>query len=166
MLLIFQTYYWIISLSTLRYPLFPFISVNIFLQDIKGALSVLKQFLIIENHLKMMEKMLLISPQKLFSFSRYLSFRREFLVMQQNGLDRKIRLISGFMTSQLGYQTIAIHIFPNISSSKDNKTMTFSQLIEYNMRNIFIEKSYSNCRGETSPRPFSLKLKLSITLER
>ena len=114
----------------------------------------------------MMEKMLLISLQKLFLFSRYLSFYREFLVMQQNGLNRKIRLISGFMTSQLDCQTIAIHIFPNISRSKDNQTMTFSQLIENNMRNIFLEKSYSNCRGETSPRPFSVKLKLSISLER
>ena len=110
--------------------------------------------------------MLLISLQKLFLFSRYLSFYREFLVMQQNGLNRKIRLISGFMTSQLDCQTIAIHIFPNISRSKDNQTMTFSQLIENDMRNIFLEKSYSNCRGETSPRPFSVKLKLTISLER
>ena len=39
--------------------------------------------------------------------------------------------------------------------------MKFGQSIEYNMRNIFIEKSYTKCDGETSPRPFSEKLKLN-----
>ena len=42
--------------------------------------------------------------------------------------------------------------------------MKFGQLIECNMRNIFLEKSYTKCGGETSPRPFSEKLKLSISL--
>ena len=32
------------------------------------------------------------------------------------------------------------------------------------MRNIFIEKSYTKCGGETSSRPFSEKLKLSLSL--
>ena len=58
------------------------------------------------------------------------------------------------MTSQPGYQTIAIHILPNISRSKGNQAMKFGQLIEYNMRNIFVEKSYSKCAGETIPRPY------------
>ena len=39
--------------------------------------------------------------------------------------------------SQLGLQTIAIHILPNISQSKGNQTKQFGQLIEYNKRNIF-----------------------------
>ena len=43
--------------------------------------------------------------------------------------------------------------------------MKFGQLIEYNMRNIFLEKSYTKCSGETSPRPFSEKLKLTISLD-
>ena len=46
------------------------------------------------------------------------------------------------MMSQPGKQTIAIHILPNISRSKGNQTMKFGQLIEYNMRNIFLEKSH------------------------
>ena len=37
--------------------------------------------------------------------------------------------------------------------------MKFGQLIECNMRNIFLEKSYAKCDGETGPRPFSEKLK-------
>ena len=85
--------------------------------------------------------------------------------MYKNVLNKKIRLISKFMTSQPGWQTIAIHILPNISRSKDNQTMKFGQLIEYNMRNIFVEKSYTKCGGETVTRPFSKKSKLSISLD-
>ena len=58
-------------------------------------------------------------------------------------------------------KTIAIHILPNISRSKGNQTMKLGQL---NMRNIFLEKSYKKCCGETSPRPFTEKSKLSISL--
>ena len=42
--------------------------------------------------------------------------------------------------------------------------MEFGQLIEYNMRNIFVEKLYTKCGGETIPRNFSEKTKLSIFL--
>ena len=43
------------------------------------------------------------------------------------------------MTSQLGLQTIVIHIFSNISQSKGNQTMKFGQLIEYNKRDYFLQ---------------------------
>ena len=43
--------------------------------------------------------------------------------------------------------------------------MKFGQLMEYVMRNIILEKSYTKCGGETSPRPFSEKLKLSVSLD-
>ena len=69
------------------------------------------------------------------------------------------------MTLQPGSETIVIHILHNISRSKNNQTMKFGQLIECNMRNIFIEKSYTKCGGETSPRTFSENLKLSISLD-
>ena len=69
------------------------------------------------------------------------------------------------MTSQPGQQTIAIHILPNISRSKSKQAMKFGQLIEYNMKNIFVEKSYTKCAGETIPRPLSKKSKLSISLD-
>ena len=61
----------------------------------------------------------------------------------KKGLTRKVRLISKFMTSQTGKSIITIHILPNISRSKGNQTMKLRQLIEYNMRNIFLEKSYT-----------------------
>ena len=44
------------------------------------------------------------------------------------------------MTSQPDLQTIAIHILPNISQSKDNQTMKFGQLIEYNKINTYLKK--------------------------
>ena len=34
-------------------------------------------------------------------------------------------------------------MLPNISRCKDNQTIKFGQLIEYNMRNVFLEKSYT-----------------------
>ena len=69
------------------------------------------------------------------------------------------------MTSQPGLKTIVIHILPNILRSKDNQTMKLGQLIDKNMRVIFIEKWYTKYRAETIPRPFSEKLNLSISLD-
>ena len=60
----------------------------------------------------------------------------------------------------------AIYILTNINRSKGNQAMKFSQLIEYNMKNIFLEKSYTKCSGETISRPFSKKSKLSISLDK
>ena len=57
----------------------------------------------------------------------------------------------------------AIHILPNISS-KGNQTVKFGQLLEYNKRNIFIEKSHTKCGGKTIPRPFSNKVRLRRSL--
>ena len=64
----------------------------------------------------------------------------------------------------LGDKIIAIHILPNISRSKGNGTIKFVQLIQYN-RNIFLEKSYTKCHGETKPRSFSTKSNLSVSLK-
>ena len=43
--------------------------------------------------------------------------------------------------------------------------MKFSQLIENKMRNLFLEKSYTKCCGETIPRPFAKKSKLNMSLD-
>ena len=58
-----------------------------------------------------------------------------------------------------------MHILPNILRNKGNQTIKFGQLIECNMRNVFLEKSYTKYDGETSPRLFSEKLKLSIFVD-
>ena len=47
---------------------------------------------------------------------------------------------------------------------KGNQTMKFGQLLEYNMRNIFLKKSDTKCGGETITKPFPKKL-LSISLD-
>ena len=78
---------------------------------------------------------------------KILSFCHNFWLCGKNGLIRKIRLTSKFMTLQPGLQTIAIHIFPNISQSKSTQTMKLGQLIECNKRNIFF-KNYA----ENEPR--------------
>ena len=43
--------------------------------------------------------------------------------------------------------------------------MKFGQLIEYNMRNTLVKKSYTKFGGETIPRPFLEKIKFSISLD-
>ena len=43
--------------------------------------------------------------------------------------------------------------------------MKFGQLIEYNMRNIFFEKSFTKYGGQTIPSSFSKKSKLSVFLD-
>ena len=54
--------------------------------------------------------------------------------------------------AQPGLSTIAIHILPNTSQSKGNKTMKFGQLLEYNKRNIYLQKLRRKRGKETSSR--------------
>ena len=65
------------------------------------------------------------------------------------------------MTSQAGKQIIMVHTLPNISRSRGNQSMKFGKFIEYNMRNSFLEKSYTKCGAGTGLRT-SKKSKLSI----
>ena len=53
------------------------------------------------------------------------------------------------MMSQPGRQRTAISQFPIISSIKGSQTMKFGQLIECNMKNIFVEKSHTKYCGKT-----------------
>ena len=55
--------------------------------------------------------------------------------------------------SQAGGQTITIHIFLNILRGKGNQTMKSGQLIEYNKRTIFLQKSRKKRGRETSSGP-------------
>ena len=69
------------------------------------------------------------------------------------------------MTQQPVKETVPIYILPNISRSKGNQAMEFGQLLEHNIRYIFLEKSYPKCGEETIPKPFSKKSKLNISLD-
>ena len=73
---------------------------------------------------------------------------------RENGLIRRVRLTSKFLASQPGLQTIVIHILLNISQSKGNQTMKFGQLIEYDKRNIFVQKVCRKRGKETSYKLF------------
>ena len=44
--------------------------------------------------------------------------------------------------------------------------MKFDQLLEYNMTNTFLEKSYTKYDGEASSRSFCKKSKLSKSLDK
>ena len=63
-------------------------------------------------------------------------------------------LTSEFMMLQ---QITTVHILPNILRSKGNQTRKFGQLIEYNVRNIFLEISYTKCAGKVGLIPFYKK---------
>ena len=47
-----------------------------------------------------------------------------------------------------------MHILPGILRSKGNQAIKSGQLIGYNIRNIFPEKPYTKCDGETISRHF------------
>ena len=49
--------------------------------------------------------------------------------------------------------------------SQEAKAIRQGQLIEYNMRNIFLENSCTKCGGEFIPRPLSEKSNLSISVD-
>ena len=57
--------------------------------------------------------------------------------------------------------------YTHCSISQEVKTirqLNLNVIIEYNMRNIFLEKSYTKCLREAILKPFSKKPKLRISL--
>ena len=56
------------------------------------------------------------------------------------------------MTSQSGYQTVAVHILPDISRSKGNQTMKFGQVTK---ETFFFENRAKNEGGRLIPDVFS-----------
>ena len=84
---------------------------------------------------------------------------------------RKIRLILKFITSQSGKKIIATYILPNFSKSKGNQTMKFGQLIKYDTRNTFLEKSFtkpfldSHCMRSVQIRIFFWSIFSRIRIE-
>ena len=84
-----------------------------------------------------------------FLFSRYSNFPFNFLVKNknfhvENQLDWKDKVNSKICDVTTW----------EASSCNEIHTVKFCQLIEYNMKNIFLEKSYTKCVGETIPELF------------
>ena len=48
-----------------------------------------------------------------------------------------------------------MHIFPNILRNKGDQIIKFGQIIEFNMKSIFLEKLYTKNGAETIPIFFS-----------
>ena len=69
------------------------------------------------------------------------------------------------MTSQPGKQIIVTNILPNTSRSKDNQTMKFGQLIEYNIEPFFLKNNSQNVVEKEFPELFLKKSKLSLSLD-
>ena len=109
---------------------------------------------VIESPLKMMKNVFYFIVKALFVLKIFNFFSRHFgHIGKKTDLIRKIRLFSKFMTSQPCLQAIAIYMLPNISQSKGNETGKFGQLIEHNLRNIFLQKLCEKWGKKTSSRP-------------
>ena len=65
-----------------------------------GALTFKKYNIYIYVYILYIYISLYISSRKLFSISRYLGFCFDLLIINQNGLIKKMRLVSNFMMSQ------------------------------------------------------------------
>ena len=105
----------------------------------KGYISCL-----IESLLEMMKNAFYFILKVLFVLKIFnFFFFTIFWSCRKKGL---IKLISKFTTSQPGLQTTEMHIFPNISQSKDNQTIKIGQLIEYITRDTFFFKNYVKMR--------------------
>ena len=112
-------------------------------EDVKVGSSPSKKvcgICLIESPLKVMKNALYFNLKALFVLKIFKFLSRLFGNAGETAWLEKVRWTSKFTTSQLGLQTVAIHIFPNISQSKGYQAMRFGQLIEYKKRNIFIQK--------------------------
>ena len=62
-------------------------------------------------------------------------------LIRKKRLDKRNRFNFKIFDVSLGKKTITIHTLPNISRKESNQTIKFGQSIQYNMRNIFLQKS-------------------------
>ena len=99
------------------------------------------------------EKLFLLHLKSSFLSQDISVFVATFWSCRKNDLIRKIRLTSKFRMSQPVLPSIAIHILPNVSQSKGNQAIKFSQLIEFNKGNIFLQELFRKWGKETSSRP-------------
>ena len=94
----------------------------------KSPLGGLTEFLVIENSLKVIKNVYILKA--LFVFE-VINFCPDWI--------RELRLISK-LTLLTEQEIITIHILTKISRSKDKQSLELDQLIEYNKKNICIQK--------------------------
>ena len=119
-----------------------------------GALSGLTQFLAAESPLEMTKNTFGFTSKALFVLKIFKSLSWLFGHLAKRR-DKKDKVIFKFYDVTVWLTTNCnIHILPNISRSKGNQIMKFGQLIEFNMRNIFLGISYKKCVEELVQDPF------------
>ena len=121
----------------------------------KDAMWRLRWFSTTKSPLKLMRNLFFFTVKALFVFKifKFLSWLFKSCI-KMAWLERSSYGITTWLTNNC-----------NTPRSKGNQTMKFNQLIKYNMRKIFVEKSYTKCGGEIIPKPLSKKTKLSISLD-
>ena len=133
-------------------------------KGVKDALVSLIRFLKTESPLKIMKNAFYVTLKILFVLKVFkcLSLLFDHVGKRldwKDKVDFKIDEIVAWLTNNCN-----AHIAQYFK--KSSQTIAFGQLTKYNMRNIFLEKSYTKCGRETIPRPFSKKSKLSISVDR
>ena len=120
----------------------------------KGALSGLRPFLATESPLKIMKNAFYFTLKGLFVLKIFKFLSSIFgYVEKQLGLKDKIHFKIYDVTT---WETNNWNTYlPFIWRIKGNQTMKFGQLLEYEMRNTFLEKSYAKYGRKTIPRSFS-----------
>ena len=110
-----------------------------------------------ESPIKMMKNVFHFILKAFFRSQDIQFFVLTFWPFRKDGLIRKVRLISNFMTLQPGQQTITIQKLRNIPRSKSKQATKFRLVIEDYKRNIFLQKSCRKWAKETSFRPLFFK---------
>ena len=114
-------------------------------KDILKAYSQVRQILTTENPLKMM-KMFFISPQMLFSFSRY--FILTFWSSRKT-VKVKIRLVSKFMTPRQASANPFEYVYKSVCAALTLGVQNFTLL--------FLDVAIQNCPGKQGQRFLELK---------
>ena len=125
----------------------------------KGAPSGLRQFLATESLLKIMKNAFYFTLKaffvpKIFKFLSWFFGHVVKLLDYKDKANFKIHDVTTWLTNNCKAHIAEEEYQKNISGSKDNQAMEYGQLIKYNMKNIFIEKGYTKCGGETIPWPY------------
>ena len=100
--------------------------------------------------------MLLFHLKSSFRSQDFQTFVLTFWSCRKKRLIIKLKLILKFMTSQPGQQTIAIHIFLNVSWIKDNWAIKFGQLQSLTIEIVLIKNNAEKKAGRRVPDLFLL----------
>ena len=122
------------------------------INSLKDPLSDLRQFPTTESPLKLIKNdfyfvLKTLFVLKIFTFLSWLFGHVGKRLIKEAKINFRM-----YDTWYAGQQIITIHIFPTTSRSKGKKVIRFGQLIEYNVRDIVLQRSCKKLGRETSSR--------------